>query len=185
MTYNARGPTLRHATVVRAHGRARRCALHEQGVAPGRRRRPGKHREGARRPPPGGEVDRPRKRGLVKGVCAVAIASLAPSAEPSGKASSRNVGAAIQRSSSAAWSATSACSGVGFAAPSSAAAARRSRVDAASARAEARRSLAARGERPREKGFQDGMPARGDALLKAVGSALARCHCRMFSIRSL
>ena len=41
-------------------------------------------------------------------------------------------------------------------------------MDAASARAEARRSLAARGERPREKGFHDGMPARGDALLKAV-----------------
>ena len=37
-------------------------------------------------------------------------------------------------------------------------------MDAASARAEARRSRAARGERPREKGFQDGMPARGDAL---------------------
>ena len=38
-------------------------------------------------------------------------------------------------------------------------------MDAASARAEARRSRAARGERPREKGFQDGMPARGDALM--------------------
>ena len=38
-------------------------------------------------------------------------------------------------------------------------------MDAASARAEARCSRAARGERPREKGFQDGMPALGDALM--------------------
>ena len=40
-------------------------------------------------------------------------------------------------------------------------------MDAASARADARRSRAARGERPREKGFQDGMPARGDAMSDA------------------
>ena len=88
-----------------------------------------------------------------------------------------------------AWSATSACSGVGRAAPSSAsAAARRSRVDAASARADARRSRAARGERPREKGFQDGMPARGDAMSDAsidddgVSTRLPKCHFREVSI---